>query len=113
MVFDMSKPTAAGPSKGTKKVSPAARSRFTPAARAKGGDTDAGFEVLVSDRDHEHIQSHHINQSRADFTSYRAMIDKVLGSDNELRAKGRGGELVELDTEVDPSKGDTGMTAAA
>ena len=43
------------------------------------------------------------------------MIDKVLGSDNELRNKGkkRGGELVRIDTEADPSKGDTGKTAAA
>ena len=43
------------------------------------------------------------------------MIDRVLGSDNELRGKGkrRGGELVRIDSTDDPSKGDTGKTAAA
>ena len=40
------------------------------------------------------------------------MIDKVLTSDEELKNKGRrrGGEIVQLDSEADPSKGDTAKT---
>ena len=43
------------------------------------------------------------------------MIDKVLTSDEEVKAKNkrRGGELVRLDTAEDPSKGDTGKTQMA
>lgn len=43
------------------------------------------------------------------------MIDKVMASDEDQKIKGRrrGGEIVRLDTDVDPSKGATGETQAA
>lgn len=111
MVFDMSKPAAAKPKLG------AARSGKKPAAAPKTGDAvgDGFGAVMVSDKDGERIQSRHIDQSLAEFSGYRAMIDKVLGSDDDLRNKGnkRGGELVRIDTEIDPSKGDTGKTNPA
>ena len=63
-----------------------------------------------------------IDHTRAEFNHYKEMMDRVLGSDESLRNQGkrRGGELVQLDDDNDPSinpamgtVSDAGNTAAA
>ena len=63
-------------------------------------------EVLVSDKDRSRLEKRNIAQTRAEFQHYRHMMEKVLGTDEELvaRAKRRGGEIVEISSEADPSK---------
>ena len=94
MVFDMSsKPAKSKPAKkgsGVKALNP---------AFAQKADQDGDLEILVSERDREKLEQRHSKQAKAELDHYMHMMDKVLGSDETLRAKGhhKGGVLVELD----------------
>ena len=78
--------------------------------REESKKTEQELANLVTGKDRDRIL-----QSQAEFDHYRRMIDKVLTSDEEMRSKGRrrGGEIVQLDTDADPSKSDTAKTTAA
>ena len=70
---------------------------------------------MVSDKDRNRLENRHIDQTRAELDHYKHLIDKALGSDETLRDRGRhrGGEIVELETDVKSSTGNTTEATAA
>ena len=113
MVFDFGKPssTKSKPSKKPSRTTWKDRQQIQQDRQAyessKYNEEAEEVQILVSDKDREKLEARHIDQTQAELEHYRHMIDKMLGTDEELReeTKHRGGEVVQLDANVDPSEG--------